>query len=63
MTDWAIDGKLLLSFAWAVPLSPEDSGRMFEQGLAGGLLKPLDGRLGKEWAAAEEFLFTRAQSA
>lgn len=46
----------LLSFAWAVPLSREQSALVFDRGLRTGLLRPLDGDVGREWSSAESFL-------
>ena len=48
-----IDGSgLLISFAWAVPLSVEEATRVF----ANDLLEPLQGATGDDWSAAEDFL-------
>ncbi|WP_410654710.1 hypothetical protein [Amycolatopsis sp. lyj-112] len=47
---------LLLTFAWAVPLSEREAEKVLDGGRDRGLLTHLDGDLGKEWAAAEGFL-------
>lgn len=55
-----VDGKVLLSFVWAVPLSPDEAERIFARGQATGSLAPLDDTLAQEWLAAEDFLFQEA---
>ncbi|MGY6654358.1 hypothetical protein ACXIZN_19505 [Amycolatopsis sp. TRM77291] len=47
---------LLLTFAWAVPLSEREAGKVLDGGRDRGLLAHLDGKLGEEWTAAENFL-------
>ncbi|WP_370942769.1 hypothetical protein AB5J62_27255 [Amycolatopsis sp. cg5] len=47
---------LLLSFAWAVPLSREQSISVFDRGIESGLLSTMDGKFGEEWSSAEDFL-------
>ncbi len=47
---------LLLTFAWAVPLSGREAEKVLDGGRDRGLLTHLDGDLGDEWAAAENFL-------
>ncbi|MFI5559787.1 hypothetical protein [Amycolatopsis japonica] len=47
---------LLLTFAWAVPLSEREAGKVLDGGRDRGLLAHLDGELGDEWTAAENFL-------
>ncbi|SDY31869.1 hypothetical protein SAMN05421504_105141 [Amycolatopsis xylanica] len=47
---------LLLSFAWAVPLSREQSISVFDRGIESGLLSTMDGKFGEDWASAEDFL-------
>jgi hypothetical protein len=52
---------LLLSFAWAIPLSDAEYARVFSDGRARGLLTELDGELGDEWSSAEGFLTSHAE--
>ncbi|GAB3724091.1 hypothetical protein GCM10027598_40440 [Amycolatopsis oliviviridis] len=47
---------LLLTFAWAVPLSEKEAELVLDGGRDRGLLVHLDGKLGEEWTAAEDFL-------
>jgi len=47
---------LLLTFAWAVPLSEREAEKVLDGGRDRGLLTHLDGELGQEWTAAEDFL-------
>ncbi|MFC3448944.1 hypothetical protein [Amycolatopsis speibonae] len=47
---------VLLTFAWAVPLSEQEAGKVLDGGRDRGLLAHLDGKLGDEWTAAENFL-------
>ncbi|WP_410661898.1 hypothetical protein [Amycolatopsis sp. lyj-84] len=47
---------VLLTFAWAVPLSGKEAAKVLDGGRDRGLLVHLDGKLGEEWAAAENFL-------
>ncbi|MFD5245329.1 hypothetical protein ACFWIW_12330 [Amycolatopsis sp. NPDC058340] len=47
---------VLLTFAWAVPLSEREAGKVLDGGRDRGLLAHLDGKLGDEWTAAENFL-------
>jgi hypothetical protein len=47
---------LLLTFAWAVPLSEEEAKKVLDGGRDRGLLTHLDGKLGEDWTAAENFL-------
>ncbi|MEV6910464.1 hypothetical protein [Amycolatopsis sp. NPDC051071] len=47
---------LLLTFAWAVPLSEREAEKVLDGGRDRGLLTHLDGDLGDDWAAAENFL-------
>lgn len=47
---------VLLTFAWAVPLSEREAGKVLDGGRDRGLLAHLDGKLGEEWTAAENFL-------
>lgn len=51
---------LLLTFAWAVPLSEREAEKVLDGGRDRGLLTHLDGDLGKEWNAAEGFLASYA---
>lgn len=55
-------GSLALSFTWAVPLSSEHAALVFDRSLGNGFLKRLDGVLGAEWASAENFLTSYAES-
>ncbi|MEV7555500.1 hypothetical protein AB0N89_38290 [Amycolatopsis sp. NPDC089917] len=47
---------VLLTFAWAVPLSEREAEKVLDGGRDRGLLAHLDGKLGEEWTAAENFL-------
>ncbi|OXM49098.1 hypothetical protein [Amycolatopsis alba] len=47
---------VLLTFAWAVPLSGQEAEKVLDGGRDRGLLAHLDGKLGEEWTAAENFL-------
>ncbi|WP_414937522.1 hypothetical protein [Amycolatopsis sp. cmx-11-51] len=47
---------VLLTFAWAVPLTEREAEKVLDGGRDRGLLTHLDGKLGEEWAAAENFL-------
>ncbi len=47
---------VLLTFAWAVPLSEKEAAKVLDGGRDRGLLVHLDGKLGEEWSAAENFL-------
>ncbi|RSN41365.1 hypothetical protein DMC64_31635 [Amycolatopsis sp. WAC 04197] len=47
---------VLLTFAWAVPLSEREARKVLDGGRDRGLLAHLDGKLGDEWTAAENFL-------
>ncbi|MEU3623345.1 hypothetical protein BS329_24270 [Amycolatopsis coloradensis] len=47
---------VLLTFAWAVPLTEREAEKVLDGGRDRGLLAHLDGKLGEEWAAAENFL-------
>ncbi|QFU88130.1 hypothetical protein [Amycolatopsis sp. YIM 10] len=62
MTGWpagATRNKLLLSFAWPVPMTKREADAVFRPGR--GLLEPLGGRLGTEWSVAEGFLTSGAE--
>lgn len=48
--------SLLLSFAWAVPLSREQCTSIFDRGIESGLLSEMDGEFGAAWVCAEDFL-------
>ncbi|UMP04017.1 hypothetical protein [Amycolatopsis sp. EV170708-02-1] len=52
---------VLLTFAWAVPLSEREAGKVLDGGRDRGLLAHLDGKLGDEWTAAENFLASYTQ--
>lgn len=52
---------LLLTFAWAVPLPEREAGKVLDGGRDRGLLAHLDGKLGEEWTAAENFLASYTQ--
>ncbi|MBB5856900.1 hypothetical protein ACFQ05_28825 [Amycolatopsis umgeniensis] len=47
---------VLLTFAWAVPLSEKEAEKVLDGGRDRGLLVHLDGKLGEDWTAAENFL-------
>ncbi|AXB43793.1 hypothetical protein [Amycolatopsis albispora] len=62
MTEWppgATRNKLLLSFAWPVPMSTAEAEAVFRPGR--GLLEPLGGRVGTEWSVAEGFLTSHGE--
>jgi hypothetical protein len=56
MSTWPVEGKLLLSYLWAVPMADAESERLLARGTGTGTLEPLPGKLGEEWAHAEDFL-------
>ncbi len=61
MTRGPVDGKLLLSYLWAIPMSSGESDQVFARARENALLKRLDGKLRDDWAAAEAFLFLEGE--
>ncbi|MDI5977648.1 hypothetical protein [Amycolatopsis magusensis] len=62
MTEWpagATRNKLLLSFAWPVPMSTREAEVVFRPDRE--LLEPLTGKPGTDWSVAEGFLTTHTE--